>query len=107
MDTIASTKNPSHAFQHELDTFSTGFQQCFAFFEKSLVFFVFPSKICQLLITGEACCHFAPPTLFSQPNPKGILSQCRYTDIKHFFSFKISAPKNKPSQTRRAVTSRR
>jgi hypothetical protein len=82
MDTIASTKNPFHAFQHELDTFSTGFQQRFAFFDKLLVFFVFASKIRQLLITRravtlrrrqetcckssplyrEACCHFAPPT---------------------------------------------
>jgi hypothetical protein len=47
-------KNPFHPFQHELDTFSTCLQQFFAFFNKSLVFFVFASKICQLLITSEA-----------------------------------------------------
>jgi hypothetical protein len=69
IDTIASTKNPFHAFQHELDTFSTGFQQLFAFFDKSLVFFVFASKIRQLLITRravtlrrrqETCCKSSP-----------------------------------------------
>jgi hypothetical protein len=59
-----SLKNPFHTFQHELDTFSTDFQQIFAFFNKFLVFFVFASKIRQLLITSEACCHFAPPTHF-------------------------------------------
>jgi hypothetical protein len=30
-----------------------------------LVFFIFASKIRQLLITSEACCHFAPPTHFT------------------------------------------
>jgi hypothetical protein len=49
MDT--STRNPFHLFQQELDTFSTCFQQLFAFLDKSLVFFVFASKIHQLLIT--------------------------------------------------------
>ena len=60
-------KNPFNTFQHGFNTFSTGFQQLFAFFDKSLVFFVFASKIRQLLITSEACCHFAPPT-------RGVLS---------------------------------
>jgi hypothetical protein len=97
-------QKPFHTFQHELDTFSTGFQQLFAFFNKSLVFFVFASKIRQSLITGEAtkqtefkgnfesmslyrhkeaCCHFAPPK-------------------NTFPSLKPSPPKNKPSQTRTA-----
>jgi hypothetical protein len=76
------------------DTFSPVFANSYF----SLVFFVLASKISQLLITTE---DYAAP--FYKPNPKGILSQCRYTDIKHFFSLKPSAPKNKPSQTRTAV----
>jgi hypothetical protein len=61
MDTIASPKNPFEPFGYGFTLFSTCLQQHFAFFDKSLVFFVFASKIRQLLITGEACCHFVPP----------------------------------------------
>jgi hypothetical protein len=63
----SSKQNPFHPFQHELDTFSTGFQQIFAFFSKFLVFFVLASKIRHLLIT-TAC-------VVSKPNSKGILSE--------------------------------
>jgi hypothetical protein len=111
------TNEPKNLFHPFFDTFSTGFQHLFAFFDISLVFFVLASKICQLLITAEACCHFAPPRATCvtcavkkeacchvappkkgwgegyKPNPKGILSQCRYTDTKIFprpkFSRKI------------------
>jgi hypothetical protein len=54
-------KHPFNAFQHEFNSFSTCLQQLFVFFDKSLVFFVFASKVSQLLITSEAHCHFAPP----------------------------------------------
>jgi hypothetical protein len=77
-------KNPFHAFQHEFNTFSTCLQQLFAAFRYSLFFFVFSRKSLYFL---------------NKPNPKGILSQCRYTDIKPCSSLKPSAPKNKPSQT--------
>jgi hypothetical protein len=73
-------KNPFHAFQHELDTFSTCLQQIFAFFNISLVFFVFTSKIRHLLIMSEACCHFEPPT--QRP---ASLARSRQTESKGNF----------------------
>jgi hypothetical protein len=86
-----SPKNPFHPFRHELDTFSTDFQQLFAYFNKFLVFFVFASKIRQLLITSEACCHFAPPR-----------ATCVTCAVKREACLSLRA-----AETRRALTSRR
>jgi hypothetical protein len=77
-------KNPFHPFGYRFKMFWTCFRQLFS---KSWIFFAFSLK-----------CRF----FRHKPNSKGILSQCRYTDTKHFSSLKPSALKNKPSQTRRA-----
>jgi hypothetical protein len=84
----------STRIQHVFSTFL----YFFAFFRIFLVFFVFASKIRQLLITSEVLSLRAADP-FYKPNPKGILSQCRYTDTKPCSSLKPSAPKNKPFQT--------
>jgi hypothetical protein len=131
-------------FGYVLDMFSTCFQQLFAFFDKSLVFFVFASKIRQLLITAEDCCHFAPPKEdcchFAPPRATCVTCAVKREDCCHFAPLRRELggglqteskgnfesmslyrhknfptpkifPKNshffKPSQTRRAVTSRR
>jgi hypothetical protein len=52
----------SACFRLVFTLFSTRFCATLRFFSFLLVFFDSASKILQLLITAEACCHFAPPT---------------------------------------------
>ena len=66
MNTTRFAENHVFAF---LGIFSTRIQPVFDSFSRfiaflcfSLLIFVFASKSLSLLITREACCHFAPPT---------------------------------------------
>jgi hypothetical protein len=74
-------------FQHVFDRLSTAFR----FFRQIFGFLCFRLK--NSSITYRDCLPFP------KPNPKGILSQCRYTDTKRCASLKPSAPKNKPFPT--------
>jgi hypothetical protein len=80
-------EKPVLPFQHGFNMLSTPFHSFFAIFNIFSLFFVFSLKA-----TESA----------NKPNPKRIFIKCRYTDTKPCSSLKPSAPKNKPSQTRRA-----
>jgi hypothetical protein len=73
-------------FRYGFSSFSTAICIFSRFFDYFWFFFVSATKIRQLLITSEACCHFAPPknlVLASSPLRQktnlfklGLLSLC-------------------------------